>query len=118
MMANQRLGRAIVVQEAVCTARCKEKPMTEERKTVTTETSGAPVQTTETREKGVPHGDEEVGGTFLGAAGGAVVGAVVAGPVGAVVGGLAGAATGATAGALDSKRKDEKVVVTKTEKTW
>lgn len=92
--------------------------MTEERKVVTTDTSGAPVSTTQTLEKGVKHGDEEVGGTFLGAAGGAVVGAVVGGPVGAVVGGVVGAASGATAGALDAKRKDEKVVVTKEEKTW
>jgi uncharacterized protein YcfJ len=117
-MANQRTARAILGEKGRACGQLKEKPMTEERKTVTTETTGAPVQTTETREKGVPHGDEEVGGTFLGAAGGAVVGAVVAGPVGAVVGGLVGAASGATAGALDSKRKDEKVVVTKTEKTW
>ena len=92
--------------------------MTEERKSVAAETSEAPVTTTQTLEKGVPHGDEEVGGTILGGAGGAVVGAIIGGPVGAVIGGAIGAASGATAGALDSKRKDEKVVVTREEKTW
>jgi outer membrane lipoprotein SlyB len=98
-----------------------------ERKTVTDdgiqhhetiETTGAPTQTTQTLEKGVAHGDEEVGGAAGGAVGGAVVGAVVGGPVGAVIGGAIDAATGATAGAVDSKRKDEEVVVTKEEKTW
>lgn len=92
--------------------------MTEERKTVTTETTGAPATTTQTLEKGVRHGDEEAGGALTGAVGGGVVGAVVGGPVGAVVGGAIGAATGAAAGALDDKRKDETVVVTKEEKTW
>ncbi len=93
--------------------------MTEERKTVTTETTtAAPISTTETVAKGVPHGDEEAGGAVAGAVGGAAVGAVVGGPVGAVVGGAIGAATGATAGALDDKRKDDEVVVTKEEKTW
>ena len=93
--------------------------MTEERKTITTETTGgAPISTTQTTEKGVPHGDEEAGGALGGAVGGAAVGAVVGGPVGAVVGGAIGAATGATVGALDDKRKDEEVVVTKEEKTW
>jgi outer membrane lipoprotein SlyB len=93
--------------------------MTEERKTVTTETtSGAPASTTQTLEKGVPHGDEEAGGAMGGAVGGAVVGAVAGGPIGAVVGGAIGAATGATVGALDDKRKDEEVVITKEEKTW
>ena len=91
--------------------------MTEQRKTVVTD-AGTPVQTIETQEKGIPHGDEEVGGSILGAASGAVIGAIVGGPVGAVVGGAIGAASGATAGALDSKRKDEKMVVTKTEKTY
>ena len=89
--------------------------MTEQRRTVTTETTtGAPASTTETVGRGIHHGDEEAGG----AVGGAVVGAVVGGPVGAVVGGAIGAASGATAGALDDKRKDETVVVTKEEKTW
>ena len=92
--------------------------MTEERKTVMTETSDEPVQTTRTLEKGEPHGDEEIGGTILGGASGAAIGGVVGGPVGAVVGGAIGAAAGATTGALDSKRKDEKLVVTKEEKTW
>ena len=93
--------------------------MTEERKTVTTETTtGAPASTTQTLEKGMNHGDEEAGGAVEGAVGGAVVGAVVGGPVGAVVGGAIGAASGATVGALDDKRKDETVVVTKEEKTW
>jgi outer membrane lipoprotein SlyB len=91
---------------------------TVERKTVTTETNAAPRSTTETLEKGVPHGDEEAGGVLAGGVGGAAVGAVVGGPVGAVIGGAIGAATGATAGALDDKRKDEEVVVTKEEKTW
>jgi outer membrane lipoprotein SlyB len=89
-----------------------------ERKTVTTETNGAPARTTQTLEKGEPHGDEEVGGALGGGVAGAVAGAVVGGPVGAVVGGAIGAAAGTTAGALDSKRKDEEVVVTKEEKTW
>jgi uncharacterized membrane protein len=84
----------------------------------TTTTNAAPASTTQTLEKGVPHGDEEAGGTLSGAVGGAVVGAVVGGPVGAVVGGAIGAASGATAGALDDKRKDEEVVVTKEVKSW
>lgn len=84
----------------------------------TIETTGAPAHMKQTLEKGVPHGDEEAGGAAGGAVGGAVVGAVVGGPVGAVIGGAIGAATGATTGALDSKRKDEEVVVTKEEKTW
>lgn len=92
--------------------------MTEVRKTVTTEPTDEPARTTQTLEKGVPHGDEEIGGTILGGAGGAVAGAIVGGPVGAVIGGAIGAASGATAGALDSKRKDEKLVVTKEEKTF
>jgi hypothetical protein len=93
--------------------------MTDERRTVTTKTTtGAPASTTQTFEKGMPHGDEEAGGAIEGAVGGAVVGAVVGGPVGAVVGGAIGAASGATVGALDDKRKDETVVVTKEEKTW
>jgi outer membrane lipoprotein SlyB len=62
---------------------------------------------------GVPHGDEEVGGAFLGGAAGAVAGAIVGGPVGAVVGGAIGAAAGATGGAVDQKAKDDKVVVTR-----
>ena len=62
---------------------------------------------------GVPHGDEEVGGAFLGGAAGAVAGAIVGGPVGAVVGGAIGAAAGATGGAIDQKAKDNKVVVTR-----
>ena len=92
--------------------------MTEERKTVTTETNAAPSSTTQTLEKGVAHGDEEAGGALAGVIGGAAVGAVVGGPVGAVVGGAIGAASGATAGALDDKRKDEEVVVTREEKRW
>jgi uncharacterized protein YcfJ len=63
--------------------------------------------------RGVPHGDEEVGGAFLGGAAGAVAGAIVGGPVGAVVGGAIGAAAGATGGAVDQKAKDDKVVVTR-----
>jgi len=99
--------------------------MTIERTTVTddgterretTDTKDAP-STTQTMEKGVPHGDEEAGGAVAGGVGGAAVGAVVGGPVGAVVGGAIGAASGATAGALDDKRKDEEVVVTSEEKT-
>jgi outer membrane lipoprotein SlyB len=86
--------------------------------TVETTAPAMPAQTTQTLEKGVPHGDEEVGGAAGGAIGGAVVGTAVGGPVGTVVGGAIGAAAGATAGALDSKRKDEEVVVTKEEKTW
>ena len=62
---------------------------------------------------GVPHGDEEAGGAFLGGAAGAVAGAIVGGPVGAVVGGAIGAAAGATGGAVDQKAKDDKVVVTR-----
>ena len=62
---------------------------------------------------GVPHGDEEAGGAFLGAAAGAVAGAIVGGPVGAVVGGAIGAAAGATGGAIDQKTKDTTVVVTR-----
>ena len=62
---------------------------------------------------GVPHGDEEVGGAFLGGAAGAVAGAIVGGPVGAVVGGAIGAAAGATGGAIDQKGKDDTVVVTR-----
>ncbi len=58
--------------------------------------------------RGIPHGDEEVGGAIRGG----VVGAVVAGPVGAVVGGAIGAASGAVAGAIDQKDKDNTVVVT------
>ena len=81
-------------------------------------TADGPVTTKQTLEKGVPHGDEEVGGAVTGGLGGAVVGAIVGGPVGAVVGGAIGAASGATVGALDSKRKDEEVVVTREEKTW
>ena len=81
-------------------------------------TTDGPVTTKQTLEKGVPHGDEEVGGTMAGGLGGVVVGGIVGGPVGAVVGGAIGAAAGATAGALDSKRKDEEVVVTREEKTW
>jgi uncharacterized protein YcfJ len=49
-------------------------------------------------EPGVRHGDEEVGGAFLGGAAGAVAGAIAGGPVGAVVGGAIGAAAGATGG--------------------
>jgi uncharacterized membrane protein len=103
-----------------------ETAMTIERKTVTddgtqrretTETKDAPT-TTQTLEKGAPHGDEEAGGAMAGGVSGAAVGAVVGGPVGAVIGGAIGAASGATAGALDDKRKDEKVVVTRVEKTW
>lgn len=102
--------------------------MTEVReKTVTTdgvvqhetiETDGSPATTKQTLEKGIHHGDQEAQGALGGAIVGAGVGAVVGGPVGAVVGGAIGAATGTTAGALDSKRKDEEVVVTKEEKTW
>jgi uncharacterized protein YcfJ len=77
-----------------------------------------PVSTKQTLEKGAPHGDEEVGGALTGGLGGAVIGAVVGGPVGAVIGGAIGAASGSTVGALDSKRKDETVVVTREEKTW
>ena len=84
----------------------------------TIETNEHPVTTRQTLEKGVPHGDEEVGGAIGGGIAGAVVGALVGGPVGAVIGGAIGAATGTTAGALDAKRKDEEVVVTKEEKTW
>jgi outer membrane lipoprotein SlyB len=84
----------------------------------TIETNPAPITTRQTLEKGEQHGDEEAGGTLGGAIAGGAVGAVVGGPVGAVVGGAIGAAAGATAGALDSKRKDEEVVVTKEEKTW
>lgn len=84
----------------------------------TSETPGTPTNTKQTFEKGVPHGDQEAGGAIGGAIGGAVVGAVVGGPVGAVIGGAIGAASGATVGALDAKRKDEKVVLTKEEKTW
>ena len=84
----------------------------------TLDTTSTPAHTTQTLEKGVPHGDEEARGAVGGAVGGAVVGAVVGGPVGAVIGGAIGAAAGATAGALDSKRKDDEVVVTKEEKTW
>ena len=84
----------------------------------TIETNAHPVTTSQTLEKGVPHGDEEVGGALGGGVAGAVVGAIVGGPVGAVIGGAIGAATGTTAGALDAKRKDEEVVVTKEEKTW
>jgi outer membrane lipoprotein SlyB len=62
---------------------------------------------------GVAHGDEEVGGAFLGGAAGAVAGAIVGGPVGAVVGGAIGAAAGATGGAVDQKAKDDTVVVTR-----
>jgi outer membrane lipoprotein SlyB len=62
---------------------------------------------------GVPHGDEEAGGAFLGGAAGAVAGAIVGGPVGAVVGGAIGAAAGTTAGAVDEKAKDDTVVVTR-----
>jgi uncharacterized membrane protein len=103
-----------------------ETAMTIERKTVTddgtqrretTETRDAPT-TTQTIEKGAPHGDEEAGGAVAGVVGGAAVGAVVGGPVGAVIGGAIGAASGATAGALDDKRKDEELVVTREEKTW
>ena len=84
----------------------------------TIEAEGRPLTTTRTLEKGVPHGDEEVGGAVGGGIAGAVLGAVVGGPVGAVIGGAIGAATGTTAGALDAKRKDEEMVVTKEEKTW
>jgi len=84
----------------------------------TIETTDAPISTRETIQKGVHHGDEEAGGAVAGAIGGAAVGAVVGGPVGAVVGGAIGAATGATAGALDSKHKDEEVVVEREEKRW
>ena len=77
-----------------------------------------PVSTKQTLEKGVPHGDEEIGGAVTGGVGGAVIGGIVGGPVGAVVGGAIGAATGTTVGAVDSKRKDEEVVVTREEKTW
>jgi outer membrane lipoprotein SlyB len=62
--------------------------------------------------RGIPHGDEEVGGAVTGGVVGAVVGAVVGGPVGAVVGGAIGAASGAAAGAVDQKDKDDTVVVT------
>jgi phage tail tape-measure protein len=86
------------------------------QRTETTETKDMPT-TTQTIEKGVPHGDEEAGGAVAGGVGGAAVGAVVGGPVGAVIGGAIGAASGATAGALDDKRKDEEVVVTREEKT-
>ena len=76
-----------------------------ERETVTEQA----VEPHETIEKdfatGVPHGDEEVGGAFLGGAAGAVAGAVV--------GGAIGAAAGATGGALDQKAKDDKTVVTR-----
>ena len=84
----------------------------------TIETTDRPLTTTQTLEKGVAHGDEEVGGAVGGGVAGAVVGGIVGGPVGAVIGGAIGAATGTTAGALDAKRKDEEVVVTKEEKTW
>ena len=81
-----------------------------ERETVT-DTSAAPRETVEKDiVAGVPHGDEEVGGAFLGGAAGAVAGAIVGGPVGAVVG---GAAAGTTAGAVDEKAKDDTVVVTR-----
>ncbi len=84
-----------------------------ERETVT-ETNAAPPETVEKDyEKGVAHGDEEVGGAFLGGAAGAVAGAIVGGPVGAVIGGAIGAAAGATGGAIDQKAKDDKVVVTR-----
>jgi outer membrane lipoprotein SlyB len=84
----------------------------------TIETNGAPSTTKQTLEKGVHHGDQEAQGALGGAVVGAGIGAVLGGPVGAVIGGAVGAATGTTAGALDSKRKDEEVVVTKEEKTW
>jgi uncharacterized protein YcfJ len=84
-----------------------------ERETVT-DTSAAPRETVEKDiVAGVPHGDEEVGGAFLGGAAGAVAGAIVGGPVGAVVGGAIGAAAGATGGAIDQKGKDDRVVVTR-----
>ena len=63
-------------------------------------------------ELGVPHGDEEAGGAFLGGAAGAVAGAIVGGPVGAIVGGAIGAVAGATGGAIDQKAKDTTVVAT------
>ena len=56
----------------------------------TIETTPAPISTTQTLEKGEPHGDEEAGGTLGGAVAGGAVGAVVGGPVGAVVGGDCG----------------------------
>jgi uncharacterized protein YcfJ len=84
-----------------------------EQKTVT-ESSPAPRETVEKDYvAGVPHGDEEAGGAFLGGAAGAVAGAIVGGPVGAVVGGAIGAAAGATGGAVDQKAKDDTVVVTR-----
>ena len=84
-----------------------------ERETVT-DTRAAPRETVEKDyARGVPHGDEEVGGAFLGGAAGAVAGAIVGGPVGAVVGGAIGAAAGATGGAIDQKGKDDTVVVTR-----
>ncbi len=76
-----------------------------------------PVTTSQTLEKGVHHGDEEVGGAVGGGVIGAVVGAVVGGPVGAVIGGAVGAAAGTTAGAVDAKHKDEEMVVTREETT-
>jgi len=60
-----------------------------------------------------PHGDEEVGGAVGGGVVGAVIGAVVGGPVGAVIGGAVGATAGATAGAIDTRVKEESVVVTR-----
>jgi uncharacterized protein YcfJ len=89
-----------------------DQKITEE--TVTTTDTVDPEQTTETTYVSgtTPHVDEEAGGAVAGAVGGATVGAVVGGPVGAVVGGAIGAATGATVGAIDTRKKDEEVLVT------
>lgn len=89
-----------------------DKKITEEK--ITTTDTGDPQKTTDTTYLSgtAPHGDEEAGGAIAGAVGGATVGAVVGGPVGAVVGGAIGAATGATVGAIDTRKKDEEVVVT------
>ena len=91
--------------------------MTEKTTIVRETTTEQAVEPRETVEKdyqtGIPHGDEEAGGAFLGGAAGAVAGAIVGGPVGAVVGGAIGAAAGATGGAVDQKAKDDTVVVTR-----
>ena len=84
-----------------------------ERETVTEQTAEPHGTIEKDFATGVPHGDEEVGGAFLGGAAGAVAGAIVGGPVGAVVGGAVGAAAGTTAGAVDEKAKDKTVVVTR-----
>jgi uncharacterized protein YcfJ len=83
-----------------------------ETETVTTDGAERRESLRKDDEPGVPHGDEEAGGAFLGGAAGAVAGGIVGGPVGAVVGGAIGAAAGATGGAVDQKAKDTTVVVT------